>query len=160
VDRNVKSCSASLVVAVFAVAIYFDAEAPSLAAVGTRWDKKACDYFTDVRNAHVCTIQALTEFSPLVNEPAQLISEQAVKKCAWAWRRVYDHDYPFGAPIIADNYGGSVEQFMKSWAAEFTLPLVLESRLPAGNPRPETDVERHAVRIYTEKLLNDCGRVK
>jgi hypothetical protein len=136
------------------------AAAPSLAVGETRWDKKACEYFAHARNAHICTLQALVSFAPLVNEPAQLIAEQAVKKCAWAWQYVYDHDYPFGAPIIKDNFGSSVEQFMKSWAAEFTLPLVLESRLPAGTPRPKTDVERDIVRVYTEKLLKDCGGVK
>ena len=134
--------------------------APSLAVGETRWDKKACEYFTHVRNAHFCTLQALESFAPLVNEPAQLIAEQAVKKCAWAWRDVYDHDYPYGAPINKDNFGGSVEQFMKSWAAEFTLPLVLESRLPAGSPRPETDLERDTVSSYTETLLKDCGKLK
>ncbi len=136
------------------------AAAPSLAAGETQWDKKACEYFTHVRDAHLCTLQALDGYAPLVNEPAQLIAEQAIRKCAWAWQYVYDHDYPYGAPITNDNYGSSVDQFMKSWAAEFALPLALESRLPAGNPQPETDVERDSVRIYTEKLRKDCGKVK
>jgi hypothetical protein len=112
------------------------AAAPALAVGETRWDKKMCEYFTHVRNAHLCTLQGLESFAPLINEPAQLIAEQSVKKCAWAWQYLYDHDYPGGAHATNDNYGGSIEQFMKSWAAEFTLPLVLESRLPTGNPLP------------------------
>lgn len=136
------------------------AAAPSLAVGETRWDKMACEYFTHARDAQLCTLQAVESFAPLVNEPAQLIAEQSVKKCAWDWEFVYHHDYPYGASTSNDKYGSSFDQFMKSWASDLTLPLVLESRLPAGNPRPETDIERSAVRITTEKLLTDCGRVK
>jgi hypothetical protein len=153
VERNAKAHCACLTALVAAAA-------PSLAVGETRWDRKACEYFTHVRDAHICTLRAIESFSPLVNEPAQLIAEQAVKKCAWAWQYVYDHDYPYGPPIIKNNYGSSVQQYMKSWAAEFALPLVLESRLPVGNPQPETNVERDTIRIYTDKLLKDCGVIK
>ena len=126
------------------------AAAPSLAVGETRWDKKACEYFTHVRNAKICTLQALESFAPLVNEPAQLIAEQSFKKCAWEYQYLYDHE---------GHIGVDFDQYVKSWASQFVVE-VLESRLPAGNPRPETDVERDIVRIYTEKLLKDCGKVK
>jgi hypothetical protein len=66
----------------------------------------------------------------------------------WAWRYVYDQERHL--------VRGDFDQYLKSLASRY-LVLVLESRLPTGNPRPETDVQRDIIRIYTEKLLKDCG---
>ena len=130
-----------------AVALCVDAAAPSLSLAETRWDKKACEIFTHVRKAHVCTFEALKGFAPLTNEPAQLIAEQSFKSCDWAWRDVYDQEAHLGVDFA---------QYLKALADQW-LVLVLESRLPAGDPRPETEVERNIIRVYTEKLSKDCG---
>jgi hypothetical protein len=122
----------------------------SLADDEKRWDKKACDLFAHARKAHICTLEAIKGFAPLANEPAQLIAEQSIKKCDWAWRDVYDRERQLLGP------NANFEQYVKTWASQ-SLVLVLESRLPASNPRPETDVQRDMIRIYTEKLLKDCG---
>jgi hypothetical protein len=134
-------------VAVLAMALCVDAAAPSLAAAEKRWDKKACEIFAHVRKADMCTLDAIQGFASLTNEPAQLIAEQSVNKCSWAWRDVYDQEA---------HLGKDFDQYLKSWASQW-LVMVLESRLPASNPRPETDVQKDIIRIYSEKLLKDCA---
>lgn len=145
-----KARFACLTAMVLAVALCVDAAAPSLALTEKQWDKKACETFARVRKADMCTLDAIQGFASLTNEPAQLIAEQSVKKCEWAWRYVYDQE---------GHLSVDFDQYLKSWANQ-SLVLVLESRLPAGNPRPETDVQRDIIRIYTEKLLKDCGALK
>lgn len=143
-----KARCACLTARVLAVALCVNAAAPSLAVAEKQWDKKACENFAHVRKAYVCTLEALQGFAPLTNEPAQLIAEQSVKKCDWAWRYVYDQE--------GHLVRGDFDQYLKSLASRY-LVLVLESRLPTGNPQPETDVQRDIIHIYTEKLLKDCG---
>jgi len=134
------------------VTLFVNAAAPSLADDEKRWDKKSCDLFTQVRKAKICTLKAITGFAPLSNEPAQLIADQAVKSCDWAWRDVYDRERE--RHLLGPN--ANFDEYLKSWAST-SLVLVLESRLPAGNPRSRTDVERDVIRIYSEKLSKDCG---
>ena len=131
------------------------AAARSLADDEKRWDKKSCDLFTQVRKAKICTLKAITGFAPLSNEPAQLIADQAVKSCDWAWRDVYDRERE--RHLLGPN--ANFDEYLKSWAST-SLVLVLESRLPAGNPRPRTDVDGDVVRVYSEKLSKDCGEFR
>jgi hypothetical protein len=142
-----KARCAYLTATVIALALCVDAAAPSLALDEKRWDKKACEIFSHARKAKMCTLNAITAFAPLTSEPAQLIAEQSFKRCDWAWRDVYDREAHLGVDFA---------QYLKTWADQW-LVVVLESRLPAGKARPETDVERDIIRIYTEKLLKDCG---
>jgi hypothetical protein len=141
---------ASLTARVLAAALCVGAAASSVAFAQERWDKKACEIFTHARKAHICTLEAVKGFAPLANEPAQLIAEQSVKSCDWAWRDVYDQE---------GHLGVDFRQYLQTWAAEW-VPLVLESRLPPGNPRPRTAVERDIVLSYTAKLLKDCGAIR
>src|ERR1700688_3371073 len=80
-----------------------------------------------------------TVFAALTNEPAALIWDQSVKKCSWAWRAVYDQE---------GHLGIDFDQYLRTWASQW-LVMVLESRLPASNPRPETDVQKDIIRIYS-----------
>jgi hypothetical protein len=132
---------------ILAVALCINAAAPSLVLAEEQWDKKACEIFTRARKAHMCTLEAVKGFAALANEPAQLIAEQSVKGCDWAWRDVYDQEAHLGVDF---------DQYLKSWASQWVV-VVLESRLPAGNPQPQTDVQRDIIRIYSEKLSKDCG---
>jgi len=139
-----KARCAGLTATVLAAALCVDAAVPS-AADDKQWDKKSCDFFTQVRKAHICTLKAITGFAPLSNELAQLIADQAVKSCDWAWRDVYDRERHLLGP------NANFDEYLKSWAS-ISLVLVLESRLPAGNPRPRTDVERDIVRVTAVQL--------
>ena len=144
-----------ILLALLTFAMMTGAAAPSLADDEKRWDKKSCDLFTQARKAKICTLQAITGFAPLSNEPAQLIADQVVKSCDWAWRDLYDRERE--RHLLGPN--ANFDGYLKSWAST-SLILVLESRLPAGNPRPRTDVERDIIRVYSEKLLTDCGESK
>jgi hypothetical protein len=136
--------------AILAMAFCVGVAAPSLATVEKRWDKKACEVFGHVRKADMCTLDAIQGFASLTTEPAQLIAEQSVKKCSWAWRDVYDQEGHFGIDF---------DQYLRTWASQ-RLVVVLESRLPVSSPRPETDEQKNIIRIYSEKLLKDCGAMK
>ena len=125
--------------AILAIALCVDAIAPSLGAAEQRWDKKACKIFANARKANVCTLDAVQGFAALTHEPVQLIAEQSVKRCGWAWRDVYDQEAHFGIDF---------DQYLKTWTSQW-LVIVLESRLPASNPRPETDVKKDIIRIYS-----------
>jgi hypothetical protein len=153
VGNIAKARFACLTATALLVTLFVNAAAPSLADDEKRWDKKACDLFAHVRKAHICMLDALQGFAPLANEPAQLIAEQSAKKCDWAWRDVYDREKPLLGP------NANFDQYLKSWANQ-SVVLVLESRLPAGSPRPETDVQRDVIRIYTKKLSKDCGEFR
>jgi hypothetical protein len=135
---------------ILAIALCIGAAAPSLAAAEKSWDKKACKIFGHARKANICTLDAIQGFASLTTEPAQLIAEQSVKKCSWAWRDVYDQE---------GHVGIDFDQYLRTWANQL-LVLVLESRLPASSPRPETDMQKDIIRIYSEKLAKDCGAVR
>lgn len=144
--------------AVLATALSVDTAAPSPAAAERRWDKKACEILAHARKADMCMLDAIQGFASLTNEPAQLIAEQSVNKCNWAWRDVYDQEAHLGYDQEA-HLGKDFDQYLKSWASQW-LVVVLESRLPASNPQPETDMQKDIIRIYSEKLLKDCGAMK
>jgi hypothetical protein len=150
--------AAHCLAAILVMALCVGAAAPSLAAAEKRWDKNACEIFGHVRKAEMCTLDAIQGFASLTTEPAQLISEESVKKCSWAWRDVYDQEGHVGYDQEG-HVGKDFDQYLKSWASQW-LVVVLESRLPASNPRPETDVKKNIIRIYSEKLLKDCGAMK
>jgi hypothetical protein len=126
------------------------ATASSMAFAQERWDKKACEIFRHARKAHICTFEAVNGFAALANELATLIAEQSVKSCDWAWREVYDQE---------GHLGVDFRQYLQTWTAEW-VPLVLESRLPSGNPRPRTEIERSLILSYTAKLSKDCGAIR
>jgi hypothetical protein len=131
-------------------AIFAGATASSVVFAQERWDKKACEIFTHVRKAHLCTFEAVNGFAALANEPAPLIAEQSVKSCDWAWREVYDQE---------GHLGVDFRQYLQTRTAEW-VPLVLESRLPSGNPRPRTEIERSLISSYMVKLSKDCGAIR
>jgi hypothetical protein len=66
--------------------------APAEATNQKTWDKTACNYFTHVKDAHICTLVSIYKFAPLVLEPAELIAEQSLKRCSWDYEFIYDRD--------------------------------------------------------------------
>jgi hypothetical protein len=136
----------SLAAGGLSLALCVGAAFPPVAIAEKRWDKNACEMFKKDRDAESCTYQAIQAFASLVNEPAQLIAEQAVKSCDWAWRGVYDQE---------GHLGVTFDQFLKTWADQMVI-VVLESRLPKGSPRPNSDIQLEMIAIRSGKLAKDC----